>query len=610
MDKVFEKGVLAMKNNYIRKLLCITLISTLIISSSFSAAASEAGIASDMAEETLPPEETEEPVITPDIPEPTEEPVVTPEPTIEPVITPEPTVTPKPTQTVAPAPSPAPTKIPGEDDISGVPVDEGDDKPNVPEEPGDPGNNSITVDAVIAAINAIGEVTLEKETDILTARAAYEALSDEQKAQVSNYEVLTAAEETLNRLKEEAGNLDPGNSAQVNPEMDDSKKNEENEVSAVEGPVTRISSGTHVVNLKAGRTFYLKQLKSNYSLAFNSKFEDVMDEIEEEFIKANKLDEEDEYLVYNWQDILAVYVMEQKRDGKKSFKMNAGSKEQLAAIFAELNAVERDKKNIALVNYKDMHVKDYIKAHKEELTKEDVKVLKKYANQDCALLCATITAAKGFIRQSAGGEVSEERVAVIQAGYSLVGKVAYFWGGKSSVLGWDDRWGSAAKVDSSGDPSTGKVRAYGLDCSGFVDWAFNNGYQDSDMENKVGHGTSDQWNKAATIVAKEAQAGDLVFQRGPEAGSDNHVGILVGQSSSGDWIAVHCSGGQNGVTVGEAYSAGFRYIRKPTVYPTREELRAKKNKKKEDLLAAANKKSVLSQAIAEENPNKSAQVNE
>lgn len=607
-----------MKNNYIRKILCITLISALIVSSSFSAAASNVGFSaeSETAGDALPPEEAEDPAVTPDIPEPTIEPTITPEPTIEPTITPqptiEPTITPDP-KPVAPKPSPAPTdtptQIPGEDDISDVPIDEGTDTPNITETPTPevPEDGSEAVNAVVAAIDAIGEVNLDKESAILSARGAYEALNDVQKAKVGNYGVLAAAEETLNQLKAEAGNLNPGENARVNPEADGNKE-EGNEAEAVEGPVTRISSGTHVVNLKAGRTFYLKQLKSNYSLAFNSKFEDVMDEIEEEFIKANKLDEEDEYLVNNWQDILAIYVMEQKREGKKSFKLNKDSKEQLAAIFAELNAVERDKKNIALVNYKDMHVEDYIKAHKEELTKDDVKVLKKYANQDCALLCATITAAKGFIRQSAGEEVSEERVAVIQAGYSLVGKVAYFWGGKSSVLGWDDRWGSAAKVSSSGDSSTGKVRAYGLDCSGFVDWAFNNGYQDADMEDKVGHGTSDQWNKAETIVAKEAQAGDLVFQRGPEAGSDNHVGILVGKSESGDWIAVHCSGSQNGVTVGEAYSASFRYIRRPVVYPTLEELRAQKNKKREDLLEAANKKSVLSQAIAEENPNKTAEL--
>lgn len=604
-----------MKNNLIRKLLCITLISAMIISSSFSALASGNGSASENGDGIVwqpeVSEETEEPVETPEVtevPDPTETPTVTPEPTVEPTVTPSPTETVSPTETPSVEPTVPPTGVPGADDIDGVPVDEGEKRPNEGNETGEggPEDPSITVDNAVAAIDAIGEVTLDKEGLILSARGIYDMLSEEQKARVSNYNVLVAAEEALAQLKEhgQGPEQDPGDQV-----MEEEGQETVNEPSVIEGPVTMISSATHVVNLKAGRTFYLKQLKSNYSLSFDEKFEDVMDEIEEEYIKANKLDKEDEYLVHNWQDILAVYVMEQERAGKKSFKLDDSAKDALASIFAEMNAVERDKKNIALVNYKNMHVEDYIKEHKSDLTKDEVKTLRKYADQDCGLLCATITAAKGFIRQSAGEEVSEERVSVIQAGYSLVGKVAYFWGGKSSVLGWDDRWGSAAKVSAEGSSSTGRLRAYGLDCSGFVDWAFNNGYQDTDMENLVGHGTSDQWNRAETIEAKEAQAGDLVFQRGPEAGSDNHVGILVGRSTSGDWIAVHCSGSQNGVTVGEAYTASFRYIRRPTVYPTLEELRAEKDKKKTELLEAANKKSLLRQAVTDD-PNQSAQLDQ
>ncbi len=38
-------------------------------------------------------------------------------------------------------------------------------------------------------------------------------------------------------------------------------------------------------------------------------------------------------------------------------------------------------------------------------------------------------------------DLSPEREAVVRAACSLVGKVNYFWGGKSLVLGWDARWG-------------------------------------------------------------------------------------------------------------------------------------------------------------------------
>ena len=92
------------------------------------------------------------------------------------------------------------------------------------------------------------------------------------------------------------------------------------------------------------------------------------------------------------------------------------------------------------------------------------------------------------------------------------------------------------------------------------------------MQSSVGDGTSDQWEKANVVSEQDAQPGDLVFQNGPESGSDNHVGIICGKTDAGDWIAVHCSSSKNGVTVGEAYGASFRYIRQPSFYPTQEEL--------------------------------------
>ena len=50
-------------------------------------------------------------------------------------------------------------------------------------------------------IDAIGEVTLDSEAAIAEARVAYDALTPEQQAQVSNYEKLTAAEARLAELK-------------------------------------------------------------------------------------------------------------------------------------------------------------------------------------------------------------------------------------------------------------------------------------------------------------------------------------------------------------------------------------------------------------------------
>lgn len=65
-------------------------------------------------------------------------------------------------------------------------------------------------------------------------------------------------------------------------------------------------------------------------------------------------------------------------------------------------------------------------------------------------------------------DLSDERKAIVKTACSLVGKVTYFWGGKSLVIGWDSRWGTVQKVWAAGSETTGTYRPYGLDCSGFT----------------------------------------------------------------------------------------------------------------------------------------------
>ncbi|MCR4694821.1 MAG: L,D-transpeptidase/peptidoglycan binding protein [Pseudobutyrivibrio sp.] len=60
---------------------------------------------------------------------------------------------------------------------------------------------------VTGLIDALGQITLESEYDIASARIQYNALSDEQKANVTNYQTLVDAENTLLLLKQQAGLL-------------------------------------------------------------------------------------------------------------------------------------------------------------------------------------------------------------------------------------------------------------------------------------------------------------------------------------------------------------------------------------------------------------------
>ena len=63
-------------------------------------------------------------------------------------------------------------------------------------------------------------------------------------------------------------------------------------------------------------------------------------------------------------------------------------------------------------------------------------------------------------------DLDPERRAVVETACRLVGKVNYFWGGKSLVIGWDSRWGELRQVAAAGSFTTGTYRPYGLDCSG------------------------------------------------------------------------------------------------------------------------------------------------
>ena len=51
-------------------------------------------------------------------------------------------------------------------------------------------------------------------------------------------------------------------------------------------------------------------------------------------------------------------------------------------------------------------------------------------------------------------DLDPERRAVVETACRLVGKVNYFWGGKSLVIGWDSRWGQLTKVWADSNSTT------------------------------------------------------------------------------------------------------------------------------------------------------------
>ena len=162
------------------------------------------------------------------------------------------------------------------------------------------------------------------------------------------------------------------------------------------------------------------------------------------------------------------------------------------------------------------------------------------------------------VLQNLPADLSPERRAVIQNALMLYGKVSYFWGGKSLVLGWDSRWGQLRQVTAAGSSTTGTYRPYGLDCSGFVDWVFCNATGGGYI---IGHGggATAQHSYCTDISWADAQPGDLVFY--PD---NSHVGIVGGRDANGELLIIHCASGHNNVVI--TGKDGFTSISRPRYY--------------------------------------------
>lgn len=163
-----------------------------------------------------------------------------------------------------------------------------------------------------------------------------------------------------------------------------------------------------------------------------------------------------------------------------------------------------------------------------------------------------------MLRRALPRNLSKERRTVVERALSLAGKVNYFWGGKSLVTGWDDRWGQLAKVTADGSSTTGTYRPYGLDCSGMVDWAF---YNATDGSYVIGHGggAAMQHSYCTPVRWEDAQIGDLTFY--PD---DEHVGIVAGWDKDGSIQIVHCASSYNNVVI--TGKEGFAAVGHPIYY--------------------------------------------
>ena len=285
-------------------------------------------------------------------------------------------------------------------------------------------------------------------------------------------------------------------------------------------------------------------------------------------------------VINNWDDVLAIYAVLVTTDGAsptEAVTMTQEKLDVLRGVFWDMTQIsytietteETDDGestrtltiNITIKN-KDQIAAEY------GFTAERLELLAEMTRPEYASLFAVIKGSDACLKLSPQQvaeiekqlpeELSEERRQVVLTAYRLLGRVNYFWGGKSLCLGWDTRWGAPYTVTAEGDSTSGTIRPYGLDCSGFVDWVF---YNVSDGAYVIGHGggASAQHSYSTAISWEEARPGDLVFYPG-----DSHVGIICGFDEDGNVRIIHCAKSADNVVITD--KSGFTTVGRPNYY--------------------------------------------
>ena len=289
-------------------------------------------------------------------------------------------------------------------------------------------------------------------------------------------------------------------------------------------------------------------------------------------------------MLQNWRNVLAVYAVKVSTDeehGLDVMTMDEEKLQLLRGIFFDANKLEYEltTRTVDGEQITTLHISAQIKdamqmadeysftAQQREMLEELLKpdyddiflsLIGNYQPDGMPIGPVDISDIQGTLPD----DLDPLRESIVLTAYQLLGKVTYFWGGKSLVLGWDSRWGTPTTVTAPGSGSTGKVLPFGLDCSGFVDWTFYNATSGAYLPGRGG-GAASQHGYCTNIAWSDALPGDLVFYA-----DDSHVGIVCGYDSVGNLLVIHCSGGQNGVVV--TGREGFAVAARPDLFSAKD----------------------------------------
>lgn len=127
-------------------------------------------------------------------------------------------------------------------------------------------------------------------------------------------------------------------------------------------------------------------------------------------------------------------------------------------------------------------------------------------------------------------EAEGNRLTLVNVASSLIGRVPYQWGGKSSKSGYDTSWYTFENGQQKG-----------LDCSGYIQWVFRTAGYNEDIWKQL-TSTSTILQTCEQIPQSDLQIGDLGILNSGE--TTNHVGMYIGNG-----YYIHCNAGDRTVSI-------------------------------------------------------------
>ena len=145
--------------------------------------------------------------------------------------------------------------------------------------------------------------------------------------------------------------------------------------------------------------------------------------------------------------------------------------------------------------------------------------------------------------------LTKNRLAVIETALRSVGRIPYYYGGKTSRFGYEiNNFGRKVPADYKGRCLKG------LDCSGWVNWVYGTTFNKYIIKSE---GTAKLATEGSKITRKDLLPGDIIVR----PGIDSHVMMFLEWAPGGQMTVIHENGGVNNVSIG-TFDAYYPYYRR------------------------------------------------